>query len=549
MRLGPIVHGLLLIVALLFAYRTFTHEEPEEKKTGDVQVWNEPADSFQSLTFTSENKDVLIERRGKGKEAYLWGKVTRTHKKVSRPQSFPGHSPMPGHGMPGHGMPGHPMPGHPPAPGKGAAPGAAKPAPIKKPAAPVKKPVKKPAAAKKPAPAKKPAAKGDGSKANQNDPIPPAKPAANKASAKPAKPAKPAASKAGAKPAKPAANKAGAKPVKPAGAKPADAAKDGAAKDGAAGGSSSDAATSTSTKASAEPEMVTTVREFPVGKAGSDLVDSFSKLRALQELGALDDDDKVEYGLSKSKDRLTVKFAGGKEHTLVVGDRVYGGSERYVLDETSGKGYVLAAEVMRDVEAAETSLGLKKYHDFDIVEDLQRFAVQVEGTEQVLVRLEMQEDQEGEPEGLKPAGKKEEMRKTWARLESPDQEDVTMANFVDRVSKLRPIDYKPDLDASKLTKMARFSYQDKGGKELGYMILYKGPKPDAKPDEEAKNEYYMKTEKTRVLGRVSRLTAERVDSDLTEVFSGFSSSDDGATPANPGKKTKDAPPTSAPPTE
>lgn len=483
MRIGPAVHGALLVVALLLAYRAWTAEEETEQTAGEYIVWNESPESFESLSFKTENKDVRIERRKDKTGSYLWGKVTRTRKKVTRPD--------PHGGMHGHG-----------APGATDKDGDAKKDDAKKDDAKkdgakpkvdkVKLKPKTDAAKKKAAPKTTKTTKTDAAKASQNDPIPQAKPKAA--------PAKPKAA-----PAKPKAAPAPKKDAPKAGEKPKD-------DHGAAGGPAGEAADATATKA-AKPEAKssteTTVREFPIGEAGEDFVAKFSQLRALRELGVVSDDAKIEYGLDDTTDRLTVTFAG-KERTLLVGDRVFGGSDRYVLDETSGKGYVLASDVMRLIDAAETALGLKSYHAFDEVEDLRRLSVEASGTTTELVRLDLEEDEDG----------KKTKRTTWARADSENIEDVTMANFVDRVSKLRPVEYLPDLDPATLTKLARFSYQDDAKKELGYMELYKGPGDEpARPGAPARDEYYMKTEVTRTLGRVSRLTAERVDQDLSEIIS------------------------------
>jgi hypothetical protein len=111
--------------------------------------------------------------------------------------------------------------------------------------------------------------------------------------------------------------------------------------------------------------MVTSTREFPVGKEGRDVVASLSHLRALKDLGKLSDQQKEEYGLTDSKENLTVFFKGGKQRSLIVGERVFGGSDRYVLQADSGKGYVLShSEILRHIDGAETSLGLKDLHRF-----------------------------------------------------------------------------------------------------------------------------------------------------------------------------------------
>jgi hypothetical protein len=540
----------LLIVALFIAYRAWTAEDEKERDTGDVVVWNEPASAFESLTFTAKNKKVVVERRKDEGGQYLWGTVERTRKKVVRPTTPVGHpptGPADDGGDPHGADDGHGHGAAPATPGGAPAGGAATPTPTPAPApakkaapAPAKAPAKKAAPAPAKAPAKKaapspankaaPAKKADGDKANQNDPIKPG----DKSAAGNADPAK--------------AKPAGAKPgeAKPAAA-PAKADDKGAGDEASAAGAGGEAAKADEAPAAAPAtpaapgavttdEAETTVRQFPVGEAGDELVADFSRLRALRELGSLDDEARLEYGLAKVEEHLLVKFAGGKERKLLVGDRVFGGSERYVLDESTGKGYVLSAEVMRHVDAAETALGLKEYHQFDMAEDLERLAVEVEGTVQVLVRLELENDDVENPDAPKT-------RTTWARAETSHEEDVTMANFVDRVSKLRPIEYLPDLDRATLTRLARFSYQDDSGKELGFMELFKGKAPEPTPaaGAEPEAEYYMVTERTRVLGRVSRLTAERVDNDLAEVFGGFSGTDPAAPDPAP------APPAPAPP--
>ena len=509
MRIGPAVHGALLVIALLLAYRAWTGEEEKEQKTGEYVVWSQSPESFQSLAFKSENKEVLIERRSDEAGKYLWGKVTRTRKKVVRPDPHQG-LPKPD----GAGDASKPDGGDDAKKPDGAK---ADDKDVKK----IKLQPKKPDAAKKPEAARKPGAvkktdaagKTDGDKASQNDRIAQADPAKPKA-AQPAKPKAAPPAKPKADPKKPAAPE----PKKPAGVHPHPSSPHDAHGHGAAGAADEAADDAAAAEPAAATESTeTTVREFPIGEAGDELVEGFSKLRALRELGTLTDDAKIEYGLDDATERLTVTFKGGGEKTLLVGDRVFGGSDRYVLEETSGKGYVLSSEIMRLVDAAETALGLKSYHAFDEVEDLRGLAVDAGGTTTELVRLDLEEEKGDEPS----------KRTTWARADSPRIEDVTMANFVDRVSKLRPVEYLPDLDPAGLTKLARFSYRDAGGKELGYMELYKGPGDEpASAGATPKDEYYMKTEVTRVLGRVSRLTAERVDQDLAEFLTQEGASDE-----------------------
>lgn len=80
MTRGPIIHGVLLVAALLFAYQTWTREEKVEPTTGKVVLWSVPAASITEATYhidAEEERTVRIERRSDEHGSYLWGWETR----------------------------------------------------------------------------------------------------------------------------------------------------------------------------------------------------------------------------------------------------------------------------------------------------------------------------------------------------------------------------------------------------------------------------------------------------------------------------------------
>lgn len=82
MKRGPLIHGVLLVAALLFAYQTWTREEKVEPTTGDFVLWSMPPESIQSITYVTaipnqQAHTVFLERRRDEKGPYLWGKETR----------------------------------------------------------------------------------------------------------------------------------------------------------------------------------------------------------------------------------------------------------------------------------------------------------------------------------------------------------------------------------------------------------------------------------------------------------------------------------------
>lgn len=294
-----------------------------------------------------------------------------------------------------------------------------------------------------------------------------------------------------------------------------------------------------------EPEMTTetVVTEFPVGDRGEKLVETFTSLKALRDLGPLTDDEKKTYELADTKRQVTVFFADGSNKVLAIGGNVYGSGDRYVLDPESGHGYALASEVLRPLSSGQSMLRLRDLHAFTD-DDVARAVVATESGERTLVRV----DPDGE-EGKKPAG--------WADAQSPDEPDLTLKNFIDRIDGLRAREYSPDEDTASVTEIATVTYFDEEGEKLGYLSFYKreaaasateestdseeGEAPDEKKPEV---EYFLRSERTRVLGVVSPLSAGRVLQDLDQMFG------DGDASADPetGEASESAPAsTPAPP--
>lgn len=541
MKIGPVAHGALTLAALGFAYQTWTREKTEPPKAGEVTVWNESTGDFESFAYDAENKSVRVEKRAEGGSTYYWGSVT-TSKKPPKPKvPVKGDEPEKDvkdgeHGAPGgHGMP----PGGPGGPG--AKPG-------EKPGAPGAKPGEKPATT--------PAKPGEKAKPATTPAKPatttPAKPApAKPATTTPAKPATPA-------PKKPAA---GGAPKGPGSPHHMQASEPGATDEPVdtpdePGMDTPDS--SSSTPAGAAEEMVTTTREFPVGKAGRELVSSLAHLRALRDLGKLSDQQKEEYGLTDSKENLTVFFKGGKQYSLIVGERVFGGSDRYVLQADTGKGYVLShSEILRHIDGAETSLGLKDLHKFqeDADEDKDKPKTPNEpnaprpkkdrypGVQSILIEggkdsRELVRADSTDPKGVVSLG--------WSGKDKPGQADLSLSNFLSQVDRLKPTEYDPAVTEAGLEKVLTVKYRGSGDKVLGQFELYKKNlvTPEIKPDtpdgadkksDDAKVEFYVKTELTRIPGKVSRMAAERVEQDIPQLFGGGEIKDETRVPVGPSK--------------
>ncbi len=276
----------------------------------------------------------------------------------------------------------------------------------------------------------------------------------------------------------------------------------------------------------AADEFVTTTREFPIGIAGDTLLKDYEGLVALRKLGPLSPEQLEEYDLHEKTINLTVLGQGEEQRTLLLaGKAIYGGTDRYALDVTSNIGYVISGKFVQPLDSAETSLGLKKKHLYDEEEVL---SIEVKTTA-------------GDKEILKGKTTDEKGDHTiWSDAAKPDENDQTLANFIDRVSKLRPSQYEPSLTAKDLVHIATLRYLDAGGKSKGYLELYRQLPSMQEPSTDPKappvtTQYFIKTERTRALGKVSRLSAERVDQDLVELF-GIAAPPDPPAPKKPLRK-------------
>jgi hypothetical protein len=487
MRVGPIAHGALLAAALGLAYQTWTRDKSETPKVGSVTVWKESLDSFEAFAFDGEGKSVRVERRGEGDDTYFWGQVTRTEKKkkpkipVKAPSGDEAADDGHGHGAPGAGKPGMGRPGMPPSM-----------PPVKGAGAPATG-----AKTKKPAPA--PSGGGPGPRTPQ------------------ARSPHHAGSDQGQKPTAPTAPAQAGTPASPAG--------------------DSDPHGDPVAAPAPEPEETTSkTKEFPIGRGGRELVDNLVHLHALRDLGVLTDQQKEEYELGESKENLTVFFKGGKQQSLIIGARVFGGGDRYVMNPGNGKGYVLSnSEIMRHIDGAENSLGLKALHRFQEQmetetpgnpndpnmpkEKLDRYPgvvqleIETESGSRTLVRYE----QPDPTTGSTIIG--------WADKQKPGEADMTFGNLLAQIERLKPLEYDPTLDVSTLTKVLTLRYVQSGGKSIGTLELFRQEPaitPELEPSDEsgkaAKPEFYVKTELTRIPGKVGRMQAERITDDLPQLF-------------------------------
>jgi hypothetical protein len=507
---GAIIHGVLLLVMLVYGYKVWTKEKSTETVTaGSIVLWNKPESDLVAIEYASPTRTVKLERRGEGANGYWWGIETKeTPPPPTPPATHPG--PL----SPGDGSGAAPTkPGTPPA--------------IKPGTPPAIKPGTPPAIR----PGTPPARPGAGSAA----------PTTPKPATTPPKPAtttpKPTTPKPATTP--PAAGSAAPAPG-PAKSPDEDGERvliargpgDGSGTAGSAGaGSSAGSAGSGGGSASGPaggpiddplgqsvnpdaPRPVSTTREFPVGESADKVIKGLTNARALRDLGKLTDALKEEYKLEDTSITLSVVMKSGTR-SFVIGGSVYGGRDKYVLDTDSGKGYVLSGDLLSPFEQGESGLRLTDPRGFP-ADQIQKVTVSVAATNKARSAVRMLSAAPAKPDPGDPHAPPTGKTKTWGdpATGKPDQ---TLANFIDNAERLKPTKYEASLDPAAMTEVVKLAYQDAKGGTLGTVTLYKRDKP-AEGAAPAVTEYYVMTEKSRVPGFVPKGAAERIDQDVATVF-------------------------------
>ncbi|MCA9674087.1 MAG: hypothetical protein H6709_05520 [Kofleriaceae bacterium] len=268
--------------------------------------------------------------------------------------------------------------------------------------------------------------------------------------------------------------------------------------------------------APAEPEVetVTTTREFPVGEAGDDLIKGFAAMRAVRDLGALSEEQKVEYKLNDADKTLTLVFPS-KTRTFVLGGTVASGKDRYVLDVDSGKGYVVAGTLLTPLEGGENSLKPRRaVPPGDTVAAIEIAAPGADGKHRTVDRISITDDK-GKP------------TKAWGS-KATGEADATAANFLSKIeTELRPGKFDPDLDPATLTELVTLTYKDDKGAKVGALTLYKRMKTPEQPPAGApvppnpaqpEPEYFIKSDLTRVLAEAPRAAGDQVEQNIATVL-------------------------------
>ena len=206
------------------------------------------------------------------------------------------------------------------------------------------------------------------------------------------------------------------------------------------------------------PERVVRANE-----AGARLYERFAPLRASRSLGVLDAAKLKDLGLDTTKKHLEIAGRGGKRRFGIV-PAPPGGNDPYVRDEADGRVYIIARQLLSDLQAASTNLVERRLHSFRL-EDVDAVTVTA-GAKKKELKASRFEDLPGV---------------RLAPVATPDQADSTAKNWHDRVWNLFPSEVMGKTetpDEGPPVVAIRIDYRSRG-RPLGWVELARNAKKPA----------------------------------------------------------------------
>src|SRR5438874_1624208 len=94
---GALIHGALLVVMLVYGYRTWTRDKSIQPDLGSVVLWDKGDADLVSLELKSDKKITKLERRTQGGETYWWG-IETTIETKPKTEVKPPEPPKPAEG-------------------------------------------------------------------------------------------------------------------------------------------------------------------------------------------------------------------------------------------------------------------------------------------------------------------------------------------------------------------------------------------------------------------------------------------------------------------
>ncbi len=224
------------------------------------------------------------------------------------------------------------------------------------------------------------------------------------------------------------------------------------------------------------------------------LVKRFAPFEALRSLGrSMGPEELDKAGLARPQRRLQIT-GGGKSRRYLVGNRTNGRRDHYIKTETSDEVYLVASATLGDLELSQSKYMQRRL----LVKPLEEIAA-------VTIAAN------GQAATFTHRNRDDRKAAVWtAEDEQTPLEEV--GSFMLKLSRLTVRKYPEDQSViDKATPVLELSWKDEAGALVGATSLYRVGDGD-------KAKYFGKSDRTVLVGEVSRGTAAQLEKDLATVF-------------------------------
>ncbi len=254
--------------------------------------------------------------------------------------------------------------------------------------------------------------------------------------------------------------------------------------------------TTAATEVPPTPEVVVTekLKSFKAGSAGQGLIEKLAPFTAKRELVDVASEDLAALGLDDPEGTLTLQRKNKEPVVVEVGGEAYGTRDRYVRDSANGRIYIVAADVLRPMDHANTRLP-----DRDLLASKQP----------ALVSL-LIETETGSAE-FEQRNRDDRKAAYWARTDA-ETEDTVVTGWLDRFFRLRSRGYvQVDETPTGLEPQFTVKTIDENGDAMKLQIL-------SGKNEDGQTSFYAQSDHTRELVKLDKTLATETTEDLDAVL-------------------------------
>ena len=238
-------------------------------------------------------------------------------------------------------------------------------------------------------------------------------------------------------------------------------------------------------------------QSFKVGPAGETLMNGMAPFVAKRVLEGVDASKLEELGFGEEQATLTLQRAGKEPKAYEVGARVYGGRNRYVRDPDAGTVYIVATNVVQQLETGATTLPDRSLVGVDTT-DIE--TITVRGGEAEVTYAQNNPD--------------DRAARFWAQQGSAEP-NAAAAGWFDKVLNLRIARYIDDANRPAGLEEA-FSMVVTSGRTATEVVVYRAF------DDEGQEAWYATSPHNRALVQLNPSKGTEIYADLASVL------DDGA---------------------